>query len=99
MNWLAVTIGILTIASWASTFLLIKAAVIKPRIGALTDRALIATIISAFGTVSMLLVINTETGAAFFALDVARATFRVSVLALLLVPVLWIVLFLTDRLR
>lgn len=99
MNWLAVSIGFLTVASWTSTFLLVKAALVKPRIGALIDRALIALIISAFGTVSMLLVINTETGWAFFALDVATATFRLSVLGLLLVPTLWIVLYLTDRLR
>lgn len=99
MNWLAVSLGFLTIASWASTFLLVRAALIRPRIGALIDRAIIAAIISAFGTVSMLLVINTETGWAFFALDLATATFRLSVLGLLLVPVLWIVLYVTDRLR
>lgn len=99
MNWLAVLLGFLTLASWVSTVLLIKAAIITPRIGALSDRAIIASIISAFGSVSMLLVLNTETGGAFFALDVARAISRLSLLALLLVPVLWLVLFITDRLR
>lgn len=99
MNWLVVLIGSLALASWLSTILLVRAALVKPRIGALTDRAIIATIISAFGTVSMLLVVNTETGAGFLALDVARATFRLSLLALLLVPVVWLVLFLTDKLR
>lgn len=99
MTYLSLAIAFLVLASWGSTFLLVRAALVKPRIGALTDRAVIATIISIFGTVALILTVNTDTGAVVFALDAARVTFRLSVVALLVVPVLWLLLFLTDRLR
>jgi hypothetical protein len=99
VNYLTIAIGCLVVASWLSSGLLVRHALVRPRIGALTDRAIIAVIISIFGTVSVLLTLNTDTGWAFFAVDVARATFRLSVLALLFVPVMWLALYLTDRLR
>lgn len=99
MNWLLVSIAALTVASWASTALLVRAALPAPRIGALTDRAFLATIISAFGTVSLLIVFNTDAGLAYFPVEVARVLYRLSVIALLAAAVLWMVLYLTDRLR
>jgi hypothetical protein len=98
VNWLVVALGALTIASWASTFLLVRAAWQRPRIGALTERAVISVILSAFGTVCVFLVINTDSGATFLTLDVARAVFRLCLLAFLLVPVLWLGLYLRNGL-
>ena len=98
MNWLVVALLALTVASWASTFLLVRAAWQKPRIGALTERAVISVILSTFGTVSVFLVLNSDTGASFLAADLARNIFRLCLFAFLLVPVLWLGLYLRNGL-
>ncbi len=98
MNWLTVALFALVVASWASTVLLFRAALLRPRIGALTERAVIALIISAFGTVCAFLVMNTETGGSLLALDAARVVFRLLLLGFLLVPVYWLWLYATNRL-
>lgn len=91
MNWLAVALVALTVASWASTFLLIRAARERPRIGALNERAYIAVAMSAFGTVCVWLALNTES-------DIARVVFRLCLVAFLLFPVYWLFLYFTHGL-
>ena len=98
MNWLSVALIALTIASWASTFLLVRAARQPPRIGALVERAIIAVVLSAFGTVCVVIVFNTDAGWEWFTNDAARALFRLSLFAFLLIPVVWLGLYLTNRL-
>jgi hypothetical protein len=39
LSWLSLALGFLAIAAWLSTYLLVRAAWTKPRIGALTERA------------------------------------------------------------
>jgi len=98
LNWLSIALGALTIASWASTFLLVRAARRPPHIGALTERAVIAVILSAFGTICVVLVLNTDTGQGFIAVDLARVLFRFSLFAFLLIPCVWLGLYVTNRL-
>jgi len=98
LNWLSVALIALTITSWASTFLLVRAARQPPRIGALVERAIIAVVLSAFGTVCVVIVFNTDAGWEWFTNDAARALFRLSLFAFLLIPCVWLGLYLTDRL-
>lgn len=98
MNLLSVSLGFLAIASWLSTILLVNAAMQRPRIGALTERAVIAVVLSALGTVAVVLRINGDTGYALFPIDAARIIFGITVLGLLLTPCLWLLLYLSNRL-
>lgn len=98
MTWLGFALAAFAIASWCSTALLVRAAIQSPRIGALTERAAIAVILSVFGSVCVILVLNTDSGQALFPLEVARIVFRVCLLALLFIPVYWLGLYLTNRL-
>jgi hypothetical protein len=59
---LPIALVLLTLASWFSTALLVRAAWHRPRIGALTERAVIAVILALFGTACVVLVLNTESG-------------------------------------
>lgn len=81
-----------------SAAVLVWAARQPPRIGALTERAVIAVIIAVFISSIALLVYNTETGRTIIDQEAARIVFRVSVLLLGLVPVSWVILWLTGRL-
>lgn len=98
MNWLSFAALAFVIASWASTVLLARAAWIKPRIGALTERALIGVMLSSTGTIGLLLRFNAEAGFPLFAIDIARVIFVLSLLWLLVVPTAWLVLYITGRL-
>jgi hypothetical protein len=98
MTWLTIALSALALAAWASTVLLVRAALVRPHIGALTERAVIAVLLSAFGTVCVVLVWNSDSGQALFAIDAARILFRVCLFGLLLVPTIWIVLYATNRL-
>lgn len=95
---LAVLIWALVPFAWVSTSVLVYAARQRPRIGALTERSVIALIIAAFLTSIALIVLNTQSGYAFLSPDLARSVFRVTVLLLGAVPFVWVVLWLTGRL-
>jgi len=84
--------------TWLSTGILTVFALQRPRIGALTERAAIAVMISLLISASALLVLNTSLGLALFPPETARIIFRVSLLGIGLVPAAWLVLFFTNRL-
>jgi cytochrome c oxidase assembly factor CtaG len=89
---------ILTGCAWLSFLVLGRAALRRPRIGALTERAFIAFVIAALGTVSCLIVMNTDNGHAFFPVEVASLLFRLAIIAVLAVPTLWLALWTTGQL-
>lgn len=91
-------LGCLAIASWCSTGLLVRAALQKPRIGALTERAVIAVILAIIGAISVVIVWNTESGFALFPTEVARTLFRVGLFVMFAIPLYWLWLFVTNRL-
>jgi hypothetical protein len=95
---LALALYGLLVPAWLSTAILVWAARKPPRIGALTERAVIAVIIALFLTAIAVIVWNTDSESALFAADVARVVFRVCVLLLGLVPVSWCVLWVSGRL-
>ena len=97
-TFLAALIIALLPFAWMSTIVLVWAARKRPRIGALTERAIIAVVIAVFLTAISIIVYNTESDQALFAVEVARIFFRVSVLMLGLIPVYWFLLWLTGRL-
>lgn len=92
-------IVLLTVIAVASAVVLVRAAVAKPRIGALTERAGVAVVIALFGVVYSIAAVNTELGSTLFDTDVARLGVRLTVIALLGIPAWWTVLYLTGRLR
>lgn len=98
MTWLHVALGSLVLASWLSTGLLVRAAMRRPFIGALIERAIIGTLLSIYGTVGVVLRVNTDTGFAFMSLDVARGLFIASLLSLLCVAPIWLLLYAANRL-
>lgn len=87
-----------SVASWGSTYLLVRAAVKRPIIGALVERAGIAVLLSLFGSVCVVLVWNTDTGHAVLDAEAARVLFRGLLVLFLLVPPFWLVLFGMNRL-
>jgi hypothetical protein len=89
---------LLALASWVSTALLLRAAWKRPRIGALTERATIAVVLAIFGSVCVVLVLNTDSGHALIPVEAALILFRICLLILLLIPTYWLVLYLTNRL-
>lgn len=92
-------IVMLTVVAVASAIVLVRAAIAKPRIGALSERALIAVVIAAFGLIYSTVAINTELGQSLFATDVARVGVRITVIVLLGIPAWWTFLYLTGRLK
>jgi hypothetical protein len=89
---------VLTGLSWGSFAVLGHAAVQRPRIGALTERTTIAAIIALLGTVSCLIVTNTDAGRPLFDAATASLLFRLSILGVLSVPTAWLVLWFSGRL-
>ena len=90
-GWVIALIGLFNIIGSISAGILGAAAYQKPRIGALTERAVIALIISAFLTAAAVLVLNTATDRGLFGLEVARLVFRLASLAIGFVPLAWLV--------
>lgn len=95
---LPVLIIILSVAAVISAVVLVAAAVQKPRIGALTERAAIAVILAVFGAVYSVVAVNTELDQAMFTTDVGRLAVRLIVVLLLAIPAWWTILYLTGRL-
>jgi len=90
---LPAVILILTIAAWVSAAVLMNAAR-GAHIGALTERAVAAVMIAAFGTFYSLTIYNNEVLGVVSREDI-NALRRLAVVVLLAVPVYWLVLYLT----
>jgi len=96
VNLLPGAIWLLTAFSWISALVLIRAAH-GAHIGALTERAIVATVLAVFGTVYSLVVLNAEVVKAL-GLDTAVTIVRVVVVFLLMLGPYWTFLYLTGRL-
>ena len=93
------TIAIGAAVSWLSTAGLVYAAVkADPPIGALTERAVVAFLISTFLTLYVLVAINTHLGFAVIPFEGVVRLLRVAVLSLALVGPAWLVLWWRGRL-
>ena len=88
----------LTGLAWFSFLVLGHAAIQPPRIGALTERTTIALIIALLGTVSCVIVLNTDHGRPWFSTETSSLLFRFAILAVLAVPSAWLILWFSGRL-
>lgn len=84
--------------AWLSFIVLARAAIRKPRIGALTERAVLAFLLAVLGTVSSFLAANRDTGHALFTTIVAGWIFGVTVIVVVAVPTFWLLLWALGRL-
>lgn len=98
MNVPAVLIGFLTVFAVISAVVLARAAFLKPRIGALTERAVIGALLAFFGVVYTVVALDTELGRVVLTTDLARFVVRCAVVAILSIPTYWTFLYLTGRL-
>ena len=89
---------LLTVGAWSSFFVLGRAALRPPRIGALTERAFIALVIAVLGTVSSALRYNTDSGFTIVPQPVAALIFACTMLVVLAIPTVWLALWLLGRL-
>lgn len=95
---LPLVIGLLAGVAWISAAILAHAAWRRPRIGALTERAVIAVVFAILGTFYFLVTVNTTTGYALLPLEAARFVVRLLVVVVLLIPAWWTFLYLSGRL-
>lgn len=95
---LPVAVVLMTALAVISAAILLRAALNRPFIGALLERAGIGGIIAAFGVTSTVLILNTETGWTLIDRETASILFRVSLLALLAIPTFWDYLYYSGRL-
>lgn len=93
-----IALSCFSIAAWGSTLLLGSRAVRRPYIGALIERFLIAVLISWILTSGTLITWNRETGYSAFGIDAGRALFTAGLFGLAPVPIVWLLLFATNRL-
>ena len=96
MSLLPDAIWLLTVFAWISALVLIRAAR-DAHIGALTERAIVATVLAVFGSVYSLVVLNAEVINAL-GFDTAVTVVRLMVVVLLLLGPYWTFLYLTGRL-
>lgn len=89
---------VFTVAAWVQTLVLGRAGFGGPRIGALDERTFVGFVIAMFGTTACLIVYNTDHGRALFGSDAASVLYRLSVLAVLVIPTIWLVLWALGRL-
>lgn len=89
---------ILTGIAWLQTLLLGWAGFGGERIGALDERTFVGFVIAMLGTVSCLIVYNTDHGRSLFPSEVASLLFRLSILAVLSIPAIWVALALWRKL-
>lgn len=95
---LAWVILVLGSVGWFCSAVLVTAAIRKPRIGALTERAFLGILLALFATVAGIAALNTDANAALFPVELARVLVRVLIIALEVVPVVWVYLYFTGRL-
>lgn len=91
-------LGCFSLAAWGSTLLLVSRAIRRPYIGALVERSLIALLISVYVTLGAVITYNRETGYALFDIELARALFIASLFGLAVIPIVWLLLFGSNRL-
>ena len=94
---LPLAIWALGVYAWLSAAVLMRAAYRHPRIGALTERAVVAVCIAIFGTIYGAVVFNTEV-ARFVDVPTAMVVVRLGVVMLLCLPAWWSWRFATGRL-
>lgn len=88
----------LTIGAWCSFVVLARAAFSGPTIGALTERTFIAALLAVLGTVSTILILNSDTGQTAIDRTTAQLIFRTTLVVILAVPTGWLFLWLTGSL-
>ena len=88
----------LTIIAWLSIIILIRPTLTRPRIGALSERTFVAFAIAFLGTVASAIVYNTDHDRTLFDAQTAALLFRLAIVGILLIPAMWIVLYVTDKL-
>lgn len=88
----------LTFGAWLCVVLLIGPTLIQPRIPVLSERTFVAFVIALLGSISSVIVYNSEHGRILFDVQTAALLFREAIVAVLLIPSVWVVLFLTGRL-
>ena len=98
MNIPGLLILLLTLFAVGSAVVLVRAAFVKPRIGALAERAAVGVLIAFFGCVYSVVALDTEAGRVVLSTEIARTITRLAVVALLALPSLWSLLYLTGRL-
>lgn len=98
MNIPAALLAVLTVVSCVSAALLVVAAIQKPRIGALVERAIIGVFLAFFGVLYTLVAADTEFGRVILSTEEARFVSRSAVVMILSIPTVWMVLYLTHRL-
>ena len=98
MSWGSIALGCFAIAAWLSAFLFVRAALERPRIGALNHWAVSALLLSLFGTVCLVVMVNRERAYEWFPPDVAAILFGLAVFGVLLIPPAWLFGYITNRL-
>lgn len=88
----------LTIGSYLFLILIIRPTLRRPRIGALSERTFIGAVIAFLGTVASIIVYNTDHDRILFDQQTAALLFRESIVAVLMVPTIWIILFFAGKL-
>jgi hypothetical protein len=91
-------IYLMTVGAWLFIAVIIRPTLARPRIGALSERTFVGAVIAFLGTVASVIVYNTEHDRLYFDQQTAALLFREAIIAVLLVPTIWLVLFLTGRL-
>lgn len=97
-NVLAALVIVLMPFSWLSALVLVRAARRPPRIGALTERAIIAIAIAIMVSAGGLLTYNRTIDYDLFGIEAARVMFSLSVILIGTLPVAWTVLWFFGRL-
>lgn len=91
-------IYLLTGGAWLFVAVVIRPTLRRPRIGALSERTFVGVIIALLGTISSVIVYNTDHDRVLFDQQTAALLFREAIIAVLLIPTIWIVLYLAGRL-
>ena len=89
---------LLTIGAWLFLVVVIRPTLKRPRIGALSERTFVGFVIAFLGTVSSVIVYNTDHDRILFDAQTGALLFREAIVAILLIPSVWIVLYLAGRL-
>lgn len=86
---------VLAIFDWLSTGILVRAALIKPRIRALSERAFLSVVLSIAVTTYLI----TATAASFELIEIAeiRLAARAIFVGLALTPILWLYLYVRRK--
>lgn len=95
---LSVLVVVLVPFSWVSAVILIRAARQRPRIGALTERAVIAVAIAIMVTAGGVITVNRNADHAFFPIEAARVVFSLAVIVVGAVPLGWTYLWFAGKL-